>query len=67
MSGYADIFREFQPGCDPRHLEAYARLKYGTLSHLSRDDLREEAEIGAACIKAAGIEGAERLAKSFGL
>lgn len=67
MSAYADIFREFQPECDPRHLEAYARLKYSTLSHLSREELREEAEIGADCVKAVGVEEAEGLAKSFGL
>jgi len=66
-SGYAALFREFQPTHDPRHIEAYVRLQYGTLDHLTRDELRAEAEIGAACVDAHGVEHAEALAETYGL
>lgn len=65
-SSYAALFREFQPGCDPRHVEAYVRLQYSTLGHLDRATLRREARIAAGCIKA-DPAGAEGLALSYGL
>ena len=65
--GYADIIREFAPGYDPRHIEAYIRLAHSTLDGLSREQFRKEVEIGKACYHAAGHADAERCAKSFGL
>jgi len=55
------------PGYDPRHIEAYMRIQYGTLDHLSRDDFKREVVICKQCTGAAGAEQAERCAKSFGL
>ena len=54
-------------GTDPRHLEGYIRLQYSTLSHLGWPDIKREVKVGIACIKADGIENAERNAQSFGL
>lgn len=67
MSQYAAIFKELQPNYDPRHIEGYVRLQYHTLNHLPRATLKREAAIAAACIDEAGLEVAERNAKSFGL
>ena len=52
---------------DPRHLEGYARLQYGTLNHLSWADIRREVKIGIACIREGGVDAAESNAQSFGL
>lgn len=67
MSFYAETFKALQPAHDPRHIEAYVRLEYGTLSHLPIETLRREADIAAGCIAAGGVEEAESLAESFGL
>lgn len=66
-SPYAAMFTELAPGYDPRHIEAYIRLEYSTLSHLSRATLRREVAIAKACIDEGGKEEAEQCARSFGL
>jgi hypothetical protein len=55
------------PGYDPRHIEAYMRIQFDTFDHLSRDDFKREVVICQQCIDVAGLEQAERCAKSFGL
>lgn len=67
MPFYAETFKQLQPDHDPRHIEAFVRLEYGTLNHLPIETLRREAKIAAACIVAGGVENAERTAQSFGL
>ena len=52
---------------DPRHIEGYMRLQYGTLGHLSRNDFEKEVDICSQCIMADGEANAEANAKSFGL
>lgn len=64
---YADLFREFEPAHDPRLIEAWVRVEYPTLDHLSRDKLRRCAREAAACIEVAGPEESEAVAASFGL
>lgn len=64
---YTETFRALAPGYDPRHIEAYVRLEYSTLGHLSRATLKREASIAMACVDADGREAAERCAQSFGL
>jgi hypothetical protein len=54
-------------GIDPRHLEAYIRLQYSTLGHLSWPEIKREVKVGLACIKVGGVAAAERCAQSFGL
>ena len=54
-------------GTDPRHVEAYMRLEYGTLDHLSRAKFASETKIALQCIAAEGVEVAERCAQSYGL
>lgn len=66
MTHYAETFKKLQPNHDPRHIEAWVRLEYGTLSHLPLSTLRREAKIAAACTDA-GVAEAEALAQSFGL
>lgn len=72
MSHYAGIItsclrRLGRSDVDARHVEGYVRLEYGTLGHLSADTFLRETRIAVACIDAAGVEQAERLAVSFGL
>jgi len=52
---------------DPRHVEAFMRLEYATLDHLSRSTFNREVRIGVACIREGGVAAAERNAQSFGL
>jgi hypothetical protein len=68
-SPYQEIIREALTGrdYDPRHIEAFMRLQYGTLNHLSLDDFEREIEICIACIGLMGKESAEETARSFGL
>lgn len=54
-------------GYDPRHIEGYMRLQYGTLDHLSAADFRREVSVCIQCINEAGRDMAERNAQSFGL
>ena len=54
-------------GVDPRHLEGYIRLQYGTLGHLDWRTIRREVKLCIACIREGGVDAAERNAKSFGL
>ena len=53
-------------GIDARHIEAYALLQFGTLSHLDWPTVRREAKIAVECIRE-DVSQAERLAQSFGL
>lgn len=55
MTTYTDLCREFVPACDPRHVEAWMRLEFGTLDHLSRDRFRREARMAEACIHRSGL------------
>ena len=66
-SHYADLIREVVPSLDPRHIEAYMRLEYGTLDHLDRLRFTREARIAAECVRVGGAEDAESLARSYGL
>jgi hypothetical protein len=69
MGLYADIIREQLDGrdYDPRHVEAYMRLQYGTLDHLDRATFNNEVEICVDCIEQDGAINAESLAESYGL
>lgn len=62
-----EVARNGRIGIDPRHVEGYMRLQYGTLDHLSRTEFNKEVKIGIECIDADGIVNAESLAKSYGL
>lgn len=64
---YRDRIKNLAPGHDPRHIEAFMRVEFGTLDHLGPDRFRAEVAIAVACIEEGGIEMAERLAKSYGL
>jgi len=67
MSRYSETFKRLQPNYDPRHIEAFVRLERPTLGSLSERTLKAEARIAARCVDEGGLEGAERLARSFGL
>ena len=72
MSLYTQIIREELArqgaiGTDPRHVEGFMRIEYGTLDHLSNADFRRETKEALECIREGGIEPAENLAQSFGL
>lgn len=61
------LHREGIAGVDPRHVEAFIRVGYGTLDHLSSSAFTEEVRISAQCVRAIGKAEAEALAQSFGL
>jgi len=67
MSLYAEIIREQLDGrdYDPRHVEAYMLLQYGTLDHLDRETFNREVEICIECIEMDGTINAENLAKTY--
>jgi hypothetical protein len=64
---YQKIIKEIFPEHDPRHIEAFLRLRFRTLDSLSREDIRLEGEIATVCIQEGGGSEAEELAQSFGL
>jgi hypothetical protein len=55
------------PGYDPRHIEAFMRLQYGTLDHLSRDQFKADVDLCKLCIDEIGVEEAEKIAASYGM
>lgn len=65
-SGYQATIFQVVPDLDPRHVEAYMRLQYGTLDHLDRATFDREARTCAEAVRLAPSE-AEELAKSYGL
>lgn len=52
---------------DPRHIEAYMRVRYSTLDHLPASQFRQEISLCCKCVDDGGQEYAERLAQSYGL
>ena len=52
---------------DARHVEAFMRLEHSTLDGLSRAQFAAEVKIAHACIDKCGRDGAESLARSYGL
>jgi hypothetical protein len=72
LSGYQELIKTHldrlgHPEIDPRHIEAFMRLQYGTLDHLSRQTFAAEAKLGVECIQEGGLEMAEQCAQSYGL
>jgi hypothetical protein len=71
MSIYKSIIerlaRDIDVDVDPRHVEGYMRLQYGTLDHLSAETFKEEIYLSQELIKAEGIAAAESCARSYGL
>ena len=65
MSAYQRLINA--PGFEPRHVEAYLRLEYGTLDHLSLDQFKNAVLVACELIDVEGFENAELLAKSYGL
>lgn len=51
---------------DPRHIEAYLRLRHGTLDHLTRSEFKRQVKALAKIVNQ-DLTAAEDLAKSYGL
>lgn len=64
---YREIILKLAPGYDPRHIEAFMRLQYGTLDHIDPATFRSEVKIAVHCVEEGGVASAERLADSYGL
>ena len=58
-----EISKIVGPDVDARHVEAFMRLQYGTLDHLSKATFKREAMISAACVAESGAAESERLAQ----
>jgi len=52
---------------NPRHIEAWMRVKHPTLDNLYPEEFAEDVLIAAACIDEVGDEESEELAQSMGL
>lgn len=52
---------------DPRHVEAWMRITYGTLDHLTAAEFESEVLLAVNCIAVSGDEESEQLARSYGL
>lgn len=52
---------------DPRHVEGWMRVEHGTLDALCPERFAREVAIAVECIRSAGVEESERLARSYGL
>jgi len=68
---YRKLIREIldQNGwtANPGEVEAWMRLQYSTLDHLSRTTFELEVEIAVVSIQKAGPARSRELARSFGL
>lgn len=51
----------------PVLVEGVARLEHGTLGHLSRDQLLQEARVTIEMVDEVGLAFVQRIARSFGL
>jgi hypothetical protein len=49
---YQKTISELAPDVDAAAVEAFMRLQYGTLDHLSRDDFKQEIRLFRECVKA---------------
>ena len=67
MKGYQKIINEIDPTVNPRWVEGFMRLQYGTLSNLDLVVFEEEIELFKACQAEAPDHDWEGNAKSFGL
>lgn len=56
-----------RPELDPRFVEAWIRIQYPTLDHLSRDEFGREVRTAIECIDLASHDDTAALADSFGL
>ena len=64
----ADICLKQRMGAhDPRHIEAFMRIQYGTLDHLPRSKFEEEVKLFHMGGASGGGDEWEECAKSFGL
>jgi hypothetical protein len=63
---YHQMIAAIEPDANARHVEAFMRLQYSTLDHLSAAVFRREVRIAHECSQA-DPEMAERLARSYGL
>ena len=55
------------PNYDPRHIEAFMRVQYGTLDHLPADIFKADALFCTVCLDEIGKEEGEKVARSDGL
>jgi hypothetical protein len=60
----ATLARQGKPEIDPRWVEAWMRLEYGTLDHLGGRTWTREVKVAAQCVEAATAEQNEALARS---
>ena len=62
-----ELVRHGRVAVDPRHVEAWMRLKHPTFDHLSRDAFTEEVAAALECLDVAGSERSECLGRSVGI
>lgn len=68
MSYYQKMIQRLSPeAVDPRHIEAFMRLRYSTLDGLDSKTFKIEVMQCANTVIEMGYEGAEKLAKSYSL
>lgn len=65
ITPYADDIQKYT-NRDPRHVEAFMRVEFGTLDHLTPSRFRREVQIAVACIDECGEDMAEDVARSYG-
>jgi hypothetical protein len=56
-----------RPDVDPRHVEGWMRLTFGTLDGLGVAKFADEVRIAVDCCDEAGIDRSDDLARSYGL
>jgi len=72
MSFYQDLIsrilkRQKRADIDPRHIEAYMRLRVSTLDNLDARDFSRMVKWATGCVDGDGKKLAEELAMSYGL
>ena len=67
MNGYQQMIAEIVKDVPAHEVEAWMRLKFGTLDNLYPEDFKAEARFAAKVARHAGKLASKELADSFGL
>lgn len=64
---YQKSIQRLDPNVNPRLVEGFMRLQYGTLDHLTTNDFKREIELFKIALLRDGEEVWERNAESYGI
>jgi hypothetical protein len=67
VNGYQQMIAKIIKDVPAYQVEAWMRLKFGTLDNLHPEDFKAEARFAAKCVRQCGASVSKDLANSYGL